>query len=372
MNKDKEKAGYFEENGRIRCVKFRGNKSEGFFIEHHSLDFTEKKEGIATTLALNSEFDEFNGVPICNKYVPKYAKTPGTPGSGKKGKGKLAKESKLVDNQFRFHDSTSMLYKNLHKVHPDSLISITYKLHGTSAISSKLLTKKKLTKWNKFLKFLKGDIKTTEYDYLYSSRTVIKNSDLNPNAVHFYDTDVWGEADKKLREFIQNGMTLYYEIVGHTSTGAVIQKGYDYGYYPEYKDSDDSPFGIYIYRITYTNTEGKVFEFSAKQVQDWCKTNGLNAVPEMYYGLARYASPYMHILALDPEYKKWRGSFLQYIKDAYNEKDCYMCTKKVPEEGVVIRIEGNDFEAYKAKSVRFYEWETKQLDKGEIDIETEN
>ena len=49
-----------------------------------------------------------------------------------------------------------------------------------------------------------------------------------------------------------------------------------------------------------------------------------------------------------------------------------MCSTPQPEEGCVIRIEGNDFEAYKAKSNRFYEKETKQLDKGESNIEDEN
>ena len=45
---------------------------------------------------------------------------------------------------------------------------------------------------------------------------------------------------------------------------------------------------------------------------------------------------------------------MESIKEKYNEKDCYMCNNKVP-EGVVIRIEKNDFEAYKQKSNRFYE-----------------
>ena len=44
----------------------------------------------------------------------------------------------------------------------------------------------------------------------------------------------------------------------------------------------------------------------------------------------------------------------------------------VPEEGCVIRVEQENFEAYKQKSNRFYELETKQLDKGESNIEDEN
>ena len=49
-----------------------------------------------------------------------------------------------------------------------------------------------------------------------------------------------------------------------------------------------------------------------------------------------------------------------------------MCKNEVPEEGCVVRIEGLDFEAYKAKSEAFYARETKLLDKGESNIEDEN
>lgn len=48
-----------------------------------------------------------------------------------------------------------------------------------------------------------------------------------------------------------------------------------------------------------------------------------------------------------------------------------MCKSKLPEEGCVVRIEGQDLEVFKCKSTKFLEYETKQLDKMEIDIENE-
>jgi len=69
--------------------------------------------------------------------------------------------------------------------------------------------------------------------------------------------------------------------------------------------------------------------------------------------------------------KHWQEKFLETIKEKYNDKNCFMCKNVVPEEGCVIRIENLDFEAYKQKSFKFYEKETKDLDKGIIDIETE-
>lgn len=61
----KDIAGMFEENRRVKCIKLRGAKSEGFWIPLESVAFTghslEKlKEGDA--------FDSLNDVPICCKY----------------------------------------------------------------------------------------------------------------------------------------------------------------------------------------------------------------------------------------------------------------------------------------------------------------
>lgn len=93
----------------------------------------------------------------------------------------------------------------------------------------------------------------------------------------------------------------------------------------------------------------------------------LNAVPELFYGRAK------ELLADNRlNNKTWQNRFLRIVKDKYNEKDCYMCANKLPEEGVVIRVEGLDFEAYKQKSFRFLQNESSLLDKGESNIEDDN
>lgn len=377
LNSNPEEKGYFEENGRIRCVKFRQNKSEGLFMPYSSIEFTNFH-----SLNIGDEFDELNGIEICKKYIPKYTRTSGAP-SIKKNRSKKF-ESKLVDGQFRFHEETGVLYKNLHKILPDSLISITYKLHGTSGISSYVLCKKPATWLNKaiiwFWNYIvcgiipdrfQFTLEEVDYDYLYSSRKVIKNGELNPNAQHFYNVDIWGLANEKVKPFLQKGMTFYYEIVGYLPTGAGIQGQFDYGCNP-------GEFEVYIYRITSTNVDGKVIEFSAKQVQDFCKKNGLKAVPELYYGYAKNIPNFIWPKGMSSEESKeiagftFGESFLERVKKDYNEKDCFMCKNVVPEEGIVIRIEDLDLEAYKCKSLKFLERETKELDKGEANIEDEN
>jgi hypothetical protein len=233
-------------------------------------------------------------------------------------------------------------------------------VHNSSLVSSKVICKKKLNPFLKLLKKINVPIIDTHYDMIYSSRKVIKNAELNPNANHYYKTDIWGLAHDKIKDYLADGMTFYAEIVGYipNSEDTMIQSDYDYG-------CDKGQFDVYIYRITYTNPSGKVFEFSAKQVQDFCKMNGIKAVPELYYGRA---------IDLDPRLKSdehFQATLLEVLKEKYLEKQCFMCKNKVPEEGCVVRIEGMDLEAFKLKSFNFLERETKLLDKGQVDIEEE-
>lgn len=355
LNVDKTKKGYFEENGRIRAVKFRGHKSQGLFMPMSSIAFAYDKD-----IKEGEVFDELNGIEICRKYIPKFQNTPG---SGKKKKerksfwsGKKPK-SILIDGQFRFHPDTMQLGKNLHRINADTLISISRKMHGCNFVVSNVLTKKKLTIWNKIGKTLKFDVKDTEYGNLYSSRTVLKNANPDKNNNHYYGVDIWGLANEKLKDFLAPGMTIYGEIVGYLPSGAMIQKGFDYS-------CKEKEFDTYIFRITYTTPSGHVIEMAATQVQEWCKNNGLKAVQQYYYGDAWRLSH-----KTKEEFNQ--SEFLEYLKSTYLEKECWDCFHKVPDEGIVLRIEGLEFDAVKLKSWNFLQFETKQLDSGEQDIETQ-
>lgn len=362
-NSDPDKKGYLEDNRRIRTMKMRGNKSCGLFLPLESLAFLLN----SNEFEIGDTFDEIKGIKICNKYVVERKKSQSQK-QGKK-KSKTPKISKLINGQFRFHDSTSQFGKNAHRFSANDIIDISYKMHGTSAVISKILCKKKLNWFYKFLKKIKIEIIDTIYDNIYSSRKVIKNDDLNKSN-HYYNVDIWGLANEKLKDFLSDGMTIYAEIVGFLPEGRAIQKlkkAYDYG-------CEIGTFDVYIYRITYTNTSGDVFEFSAKQVQDWCKERGLNAVPELYHG--RLGDIFEWKSGGYSEYYdgnlSYEDNLINVIREKFLEKDCFMCKNKVPAEGVVIRKESNSFEAFKFKSFKFLEDETKQLDIGEIDIEEEN
>ncbi len=350
LNRDKERAGFFELNGRIRCMKLRGYKSEGFWIPIDSL------QGLVNDISkfeIGIEFDHINGNKVCEKYmIP--VKTQ-SQNQGQKKKDIAEKFDKLVSGQFSFHIDTSQLGKNVHKIKPDDVISITKKLHGSSFISSYILCNRKLTIRDKVAKLFGVNIQDKEYDYIYASRKVIKNRFIIKQHNDYYKEDIWGTAHKELEPFLEKGMTIYGEVVGFLKAGGYIQKKYDYGCKPtEHKN--------YIYRITTTNEDGTVFEWSMLQIQQWCKQKGLNAVPLLYYGRARD-------LFNIPITEHWNQEFLKNLQDFYLEIKCTICQNDVWDEGIVVRVESLDIEPYKLKSFNFVAEESKALDKGEVNIE---
>jgi hypothetical protein len=375
LNVDTEKSGYFDENGRIRCQKFRGHNSEGLFMPINSIEFT----GInPSELKIADEFDELNGIEISKKYVVKASKTHGTHVSPKSRTMNNKMRDKLVENQFKFHKDTLILGKNTHKIKPDTLIHLSYKEHGSSNICSNVLVKKKLKWYEKALIKLGVDIPTTEYGYIYSSGKPKSNLPkgivgkyVNENG-DYYSDDIWKESFEYLKDFLTPGLSIYSEIVGYTKTGGAIQSSFDYGCVPP-KSGEKYTCGINykikVYRITYTSVDGKTFEFSPIQVQEWCKNMGIEPVHQLFYGYAKDLFK-LHKKRVPAEID-FGDKFMELLKEFYNDKDCFMCSNKVPEEGVVIRIDGLNFEAYKQKSSRFLSYETKQLDKGEVNIEDE-
>lgn len=371
-NADKTVKGYFEDSGRVKALRLRGEPSEGLFLTLEEVIQGLGEENVDID-DVGTEFNIWNDQIICEKYVPQRSKGSSTPHQNQPRK---KRQSRLVDEQFRFHEDTSQLKKNLHKICPDDMISITYKLHGTSFVVAKVLTKRKLTLWQKlrksrFARFfgVKAQIKEEEYDTIYSSRGVIKNEYFDKLNRHYYGVDLWGDIKDVLHDKAIKGLTFYGEAVGYTSTGGSIQSNYDYGYMrPDgHGYTEGINFGIYIYRITLTNVDGQKIELSWAQIKEYCDKYGIKYVPELFYGRAVDWQGH-----LNPRGNDWSDKFLADLTAVYLEKDCTMCKDSIPAEGIVVRKdELFSFNAYKLKSFRFLEKETAQLDKGEVDLETE-
>lgn len=378
LNRNNEKTGFFDDNGRVKAIKLQKYPSEGFLLPAKDLQ-TGYSEEIEFEEGL--EFDSIeikNGVDwICKKYIVKQRRMPGSSNRTRTAKQPKGLD-KLVEDQFRFHYDTVLIKKNPYAVKPNGIISVTSKVHGTSGISSYILCNRPMTFIEKvanfFLKLRKKALDMTGYDYLWSSRKVIKNQYYNESVNGgYYGVDVWGYAHEVLKLYLTKGLTLYYEIIGYLPNGGPIQslggQAYDYGCIPP-KEGEvyehNKHFKIQIYRVTYTNPDGIVYEFSAKQVQQWCLSNGLVPVTELYYGYAKDLYP-----DLDPA-NHWNENFIQRMA---NDKNFHMeelsptCYNKVPHEGVVIKVENSKSEAYKLKCFRFLEKESKAQDKGESNIE---
>ena len=94
----------------------------------------------------------------------------------------------------------------MYKISPNDTVTISVKMHGTSAIYSNIKTKFpiKLPWYKKVINFFKEETFPTyyiKYDVVYSSRKVIKNKNINPEGTEgYYNKDVWEEYYQILKD----------------------------------------------------------------------------------------------------------------------------------------------------------------------------
>ena len=382
------KTGFFEDNGRVKAIKLRGVVSEGFLLPVETLqNFIVSSVNVELTdIPINFEFDSVEhdnkSFWICKKYrIKTYEKRNSNFKPVKSSKG----FDRIDDTQFKFHYNTVQVKKEPWCISPDDLISITEKIHGTSFISAYVLCKKPLTFWNKLGNILLGrkwDRENKYYDYVYASRTVIKNQYYNKNVGNgYYGVDVWAEADKIVRPHLTKGMTIYGEIVGFLPNGSYIQKNYDYGCVPPVEGepyTHEKHFKVRVYRITITNVDGVSHEFSAREVQQWCKQVGLTPVTELYYGNAVDLYPELCQIVNSEDYmipEDWNRQFWEKLandEDFFMECNSPSCNNKVPHEGLVIKKEDMIARAWKLKCYAFIRGESEELDSGQSNIEDDN
>ena len=373
-NADENKKGFFEANGRCKTINLKEEYSEGFLLpaevfSNWIVDSVNKEIKLVAGTEFDAVSNGTNSFWVNKKYVvPSSGRQGVTNPNSKTTKQKSLKRlNKVIDEQFNFHYSTTLIKKCPFVLNPDQLISITEKVHGTSAISAYVLCRQELNWKQKIAKWLTGE-EFNKYDYLWSSRSVIKNKYYNKDVDGgYYDVDLWGIAHKIVQPTLSKGLTVYYEIIGYLPNGGYIQKDYDYGC--ERPDGTsyiyDKHYKIRVYRVTMTNVDGVVHEYSAKEVTDWCEKVGLVPVTTLYYGYSGHLYPISTT-------EHWSENFINALA---NDKKFYMeelspsCNNKVPHEGVVIRIENSKSAAYKLKCFKFLDKETVNQNNGEVDLE---
>lgn len=404
--------GYFNKTGRVRIARLRGVPSKGFLFGKEAL--VKWKPELFSDVNLEDYldipcFDTIDGKTFVKVYIP-YSPDQKVKKSKDRDR-KLAKFDRILPEYFHFHYDTKQLTMMMPSLNPDFVVSISVKLHGTSAIFGNVLTKCPIyrspvvrafdkirqTKIKK-LGYLSRRARTeSEKEYLierkkrlmkkihkkfvivyadiYASRTVIKNQYINreANKRSYYRTDVWGSYEKLLKGKIEKGTTIYGEIIGYEEgLSKTIQKGYDYG-------CDPGTSKLMIYRVVHQDPEGKTVELDIPDVLEYTKKlikkypelkDKIHPIDILYNGKLGNLYP-----DLDTNSETWNDDVLQRLKEeprfgleVGNREP--LCKTKVPREGIVVRVDGDTSFCAKLKSLDFQFRDAKNYDKGEIDRET--
>ena len=304
----------------IKAIKLRGEKSDGLFMPITSFAYCydidlKAEEGkevepfakrMLTHVNIGDQVTILNGHEICKKYIPKRQYRIGSYSNG----NHTRKTKILYAPLFAEHADTEQLAYNHGAFKAGDEVEITLKMHGTSQRTGYLpvLQPVKKTFWQKLFK--KEPNPVYAYDYVSGTRRVVMEDFEGGNS--FYGSNEFREPHHKL--FVgklNKGETVYYEVVGFTHTGVPIMadgsnKGLDkefikmygettrfsYGCEPDgkkvfYGEDDEGKFQIteeapqsdvYVYRMTMTNEDGFVVDYTPDFMRYRCEQMGVKTV----------------------------------------------------------------------------------------------
>lgn len=338
------KGGFFAKNRRVRSVKLRGEKSEGYWTTFDSFAFTgydmsQLKEG--------DKFDKLGDIPICNKYF--------TPATLKQMNSKQI--IKRLNKQFPKHIETEKLQYEVHKIKPGSIIYITEKLHGTSARYAFVRDEKVAKRTWKDKLFRRPAKVTNDYDLLIGTRNMILGKSDVPS---YYGSEEFRyRVAESFKDFMHKDEVIYGEVVGYTHTGASIMGEHDNTQIKDIKKAYGpkmvynygcipGQFAFYVYRIARVNEDGFAVDLPWPQVKARATELGLKTVPEME------EVPKILYSWDSDEGKEQAQSWLLRNADIYMEGPSTLSDAHI-REGVVFRVEGPDgkIDYYKSKSFTF-------------------
>lgn len=377
--------GYLDpEKRNITAIKLRGEKSDGLFMPISCLDYCFDVAVAEDVLNVGDTIDVVNGHLICEKYIPKKANRTSAGGAGTRAH-RRAKRS--IAPTFFEHADTEQLAYNLAAFKPGDLVEITLKMHGTSQRTGYLKVFKgmKRTFWDKIFRREGTEI----YDWGYVSGT--RRTVLDDFEGGFYGSNAFREIHAKQFEGkLHKGETVYYEVVGFTDTGAGImgagnneklgkdfvkQYGketiFSYGCYPTgckevetgsstvmagdkmvekttYFEIVEAPQSdMYVYRMTSTNEDGEVVEYTPDFMRYRCEQMGVKCVPVFWTGFI----PENPGSATDPTITA--GEWIKNKAELFYE-GADPIGKTHVREGVVVRVINRPkFTAYKHKNFEF-------------------
>ena len=291
--------GYMDPDKRnVTAIRLRGEKSDGLFLPLKALE----SFGDINTLNEGDRISNFNGHEICCKYIPRRNHRSG----GTSNDNKTRKKRVNIAPLFTEHADTEQLAYNLSVFKPGDEIEITLKMHGTSQRTAYLPIFKgyKRTFWDKVLR--REGIPIYDWGYVSGTRrTVLENYDGG-----YYGSNEFREVHSKFFEGkLWKGEEIFYEVVGFTHTGAPImsmadnKKLNDKEFVKQYGKTTVFSYGcdpdpsswvphdhceqepklpqsdIYVYRMTMTNEDGDVVEYTPDFMRYRCEQMGVKCVP---------------------------------------------------------------------------------------------
>ena len=367
--------GYMDPNKRnVTSIRLRGEKSDGLFLPLSCLDTF----GDTSTLKVGDTINVFNGHEICTKYIPRR-------NHSNRSEGNRTRKKKVdVAPLFMEHADTEQLAYNLSAFKPGDKIEITLKMHGTSQRTGYLpvFKKYKRTLLDRILR-REG---TPVYDWGYVSgtrRTVLENYEGG-----YYGSNEFREQHSKFFEGkLWKGEEVFYEVVGFTHAGTPIMATannkkindkefvklygetppFSYGCEPSPKifiGYNDSTYGyqnepvtvnipqsdIYVYRMTITNEDGNIVEYTPDFMRYRCEQMGVKTVPVFWKGEVPIIE---NDEALPDDMKITVGDWVKDLAEVYYDGPDPVGKTHV-REGVVVRILNRPkFAAYKHKNFSF-------------------
>ena len=296
----------------ITAIRLRGNRSDGLVLPISCLNYCYTHGDASAELHAGDVIEGVvNGHAICCKYIPRRNVRHGNVSNG----NKTRKHKVPIAPLFAEHADTEQLAYNLGAFKVGDEIEITLKMHGTSQRTG-------------YLPVLKGYRRsiidrilrregTPIYDYGYVSgtrRTVLENYEGG-----YYGDNSFREQHSKIFEGkLWKGETVYYEVVGFTDTGAPImasannKKMNDKEFIKQYGETTIFSYGcspsgsksmvgedeyskfmldvvcpqsdIYVYRMTMTNPDGEIVEYTPDFMRYRCEQIGVKCVPLLAKG----------------------------------------------------------------------------------------
>ena len=351
----------------VTAIRLRQEKSDGLFLPLSCLAYT----GVnLDDLDVGLAFTVINGHEICHKYIPRRNSRQSC-NAGNRTRKKKAPVAPL----FAEHADTEQLAYNLSAFKPGDEIEITLKMHGTSGRTARLPVLKgyRRTLLDRILR--REGTPIYEDGYVSGTRRVV----LENYEGGFYGDNSFREQHSKVFEGkLMKGETVYYEIVGFTASGAPImgdgnnekvgkdfvkQYGktttFSYGCHPEgkvmkYGEDEHGVFSIpvavpqsdiYVYRMTMTNDEGFVVEYTPDFMRYRCEQMGVKTVPVFDHFI-------LHDYDLEMDERN-AGEIVRYIAEKFYAGPDPIGKTHV-REGVVVRIINRPkFCAYKHKNFEF-------------------